>query len=54
MRIFKKKGCKIVAAPPCYGGWGLHPQTSAFLLSFTDVDLSKFVFSVNLFYYFEK
>jgi len=43
---FLKKGCKIAV--------GLRSQTPALLLPFIDIELSKYVFSVNLFYYFEK
>jgi len=59
---FLEKGCKIAAAtgdsapepPLASGGWGLRPQTPALLLPFINIDLSKYVFSVKLFYYFEK
>jgi len=58
MRIY----CKIATAPGgsvpepplASGDWGLLLQILVLLLLFTDIDLSKYVFSVNLFYYFEK
>jgi len=56
--FLEKKGCKITAAPGgsasepplASGGWGLRLQTPALLLPFTDIDLSKYVFSVKHFF----
>jgi len=59
---FLVKGCKIAAAPGglapepplASGDWGLRPQTPTLLLPFTDIDLSNYLSSVKLFYYFKK
>jgi len=54
IRIFKKKGCKIAAAPGvrhrtpmASGGWRLRFQTPALLVALTDNDLSKGVSGVK-------
>jgi len=52
---FLEKGCKIAAAPGglrprtplAFGGWGLRPPPC---YSHLNIDLSKYVFIVNLFY----
>jgi len=59
---FLEKVCKIAATPGgsapepplAGGGWRLRPQTPALLFPFTNIDLSKYVTRVKLFYYFEK